>query len=300
MGPRLTPGESDAKPDDDPYLLHSVTSGSGPAMVLIHGVAGSNMVWDRIAPLLDRHFRITRVDLLGYGRSPKPDVSYTPHRHVAAIRRTLAQNGIVAPYALVGLSMGANLMLEYARRWPDEVQAMVGLGFPYYPSEAAARVGLKSNLWTRMALEHPVLSRVVVPSLWSIGRRVPGLFSGAATIYTGAMAKDALHARYQSYRSSLLECMVYYRLDEPLRASGKQRRLFIHGSEDQWASADVVREAIKPFASSELFVVENAPHNLAVAAPEQTAALILDHTERRLRPNSPTIPCQRPPNSLVL
>jgi pimeloyl-ACP methyl ester carboxylesterase len=279
MGPRSTPGTSESSPDNDPYVLHSVMSGSGSPMVLIHGVAGSNMVWDRIAPLLDPHFRITRVDLLGYGRSPKPDVAYTPHRHVAALRRTLAENEIVPPYALVGLSMGTNLMLEYAQRWPDEVQAMVGLGFPYYPSEAAARIGLKSNLWTRMALEHPALSRVAVPSLWAIGRRLPALFSRAATIYTGAMAKDALRARYQSYRSSLLECMVYYRLDEPLRASGNQRRLFIHGSEDQWASVDVVRDAIKPFASSELRVVDKAPHNLAVAEPEQTAALIIDHLE---------------------
>jgi pimeloyl-ACP methyl ester carboxylesterase len=277
MGPRSRSAESGPNPDNDPYLLHSVTSGNGSPMVLIHGVAGSHMVWDRIAPLLEPHFRITRVDLLGYGRSPKPDVAYTPHRHVAAIRRTLAQDGIVAPYAFVGLSMGANLMLEYARRWPDELQAMVGLGFPYYPTEAAARVGLKSNLWTRMALEHPALSRVTVPSLWRVGRCVPGLFSRAATIYTGAMAKDALRARYQSYRSSLLECMVYYRLDEPLRASGNQRRLFVHGSEDKWASVEVVRDAIRPFAHSELSVVEKAPHNLAVAEPEKTAAAILHH-----------------------
>jgi pimeloyl-ACP methyl ester carboxylesterase len=284
MGPRSISGESDPNPDNDSYVLHSLTSGIGSPMVLIHGVAGSHMVWDRIVPLLDPHFRITRVDLLGYGRSPKPDVTYTPHRHVAAIRRTLAASGIVAPYAFVGLSMGSNLMFEYARRWPDEVQAMVALGFPYYPTEAAARLGLKSNPWTRLALEHPTLSRVVVPPLWWLGRRVPGVFSHAATIYTGAMAKDALRARYQSYRSSLLECMVYYRLDEPLRATGTRRRLFVHGSEDQWASVGVVRDAIKPFPSSELRVVENAPHNLAVAEPDKTAALILDHLRQTTPP----------------
>jgi len=64
----------DPEPDSDPYLLHCVTSGSGPPMVLIHGVAGSHMVWDRIVPLLEPHFTVIRMDLLGYGRSPKPRV----------------------------------------------------------------------------------------------------------------------------------------------------------------------------------------------------------------------------------
>ncbi len=275
MGLPSTPAEVD--PESDPYVLHSVTSGQGPAMVLVHGVAGSNMVWGRILPFLEPHFRIVRVDLLGYGHSPKPDVTYSPHRHVAAIRRTLARSGVAAPYAIVGLSMGSNLMLEYAQRWPSEVQGMVGIGFPYYSSESAARLGLRNNVWTRMALEHRIAASGMIPALWWMGRHVPGLFSRAATIYTGAMAKDALRARYQSYRSSLLECMVHYRLDDPLRASGERRRLFIHGSNDQWASVEAVRTALAPFPSSTVSVVEGAPHNLAVAEPMQTAALILDH-----------------------
>jgi pimeloyl-ACP methyl ester carboxylesterase len=267
----------DPEPNSDPYLLHSVTSGSGPPMVLIHGVAGSQMVWDRIAPLLEPHFTVIRMDLLGYGRSPKPRVRHTPLRHVTAIRRTLAHAGVTGPLALVGLSMGSNLMLEYALRWPDETQAMIGIGFPFYPSEAAARIGLRHNLWTRLALQFPVLASVTVPLVWWVGRLAPGVLSRNATIYTGDMAKDALRARYQSFRSSLLHCMVYYRLQEPLRASGSRRRLFIHGSDDQWASTEVVREALSPYALSALRVIDDAPHNLAVADPERTAALILEH-----------------------
>jgi pimeloyl-ACP methyl ester carboxylesterase len=253
-------------------------------MVLIHGVAGSHMVWDRIVPLLEPHFTLIRMDLLGYGRSPKPRVRHTPLRHVTAIRRTLAHGGVVGPVALVGLSMGSNLMLEYAGRWPDEVQEMVGIGFPFYPSEGAARIGLRHNLWTRLALQFPVLAGVIVPVVWWAGRLAPGVLSRNATIYTGDMAKDALRARYQSFRSSLLHCMVHYRLQEPLRASGEMRRLFIHGGDDQWASTDVVRDALRPYASTDFQVIEHAPHNLAVAEPAPTAALILDHVGSVARP----------------
>jgi pimeloyl-ACP methyl ester carboxylesterase len=98
------------------------------------------------------------------------------------------------------------------------------------------------------------------------------------------MAKDALRARYQSFRSSLLYCMVHYRLQDPLRASGGVRRLFIHGGDDQWASIDVVREALRPYPLSDLQEIEHAPHNLAVAEPERTATLILDHVNSGAHP----------------
>jgi pimeloyl-ACP methyl ester carboxylesterase len=273
--------DPDPEPESDPYVLHAAVSGSGPPAVLIHGVAGSNMIWDSIVPHLEQHFSVVRVDLLGYGRSPKPAVAHTPHRHVTAIRRTLAHRGFAPPYVLIGLSMGTNLMLEYALRWPDEVREMVGIGFPYYPTESAARIGLRNNPWTSIALRHPVLAGVLVPPLWGMGRLAPGVLSRSSSIYTGPMAKDALRARYRSFRSSLLNCMVHYRLEEPLKASGRARRLFIHGGADQWASPEAVREAIAPYPLSALRVIDDAPHNLAVAEPGRTATLILDHVGMR-------------------
>ena len=221
--------------------LRAVTTGSGPPMVLIHGVAGSNVIWDRLVPLLEPYFTVVRVDLLGYGHSPKPRVTYTPRRHVAAIRFTLAQEGVSPPYVLVGLSMGTVLMLEYAATWPDEAQAMIGVAFPYFASERAARAGLRHNLWTRLALEHPISAGVMVPTIWWAGRLVPGLVARTSSIYTRAMAKDALRARYRAFRSSLLNCMVHHRLDGTLAASGGVRRLFIHGGSDEWATVEAVR-----------------------------------------------------------
>lgn len=277
----------DPDADADRFVLHQVVSGDGPPIVLVHGVAGSNMVWDRMTPLLNAHFTVIRMDLLGYGHSPKPRVAHTPQRHVAAIRRTLTEGGFRGPYLMVGLSMGVNLVLEYARRWPEEIGQMVGIGFPYYASEAAARRGLQHNLWTRVALEHPILSSLAVPPLWGIGRLTPGVLSRTATIYTGPMAQDALRARYRSFRSSLLHCMVQYRLELPLQASGDVRRLFIHGSADQWAPPEQIEEAIRPFAHSQLRVIEGAPHNLAVAEPDRTTALLLDHVKVQAPPHSP-------------
>ncbi|MGB5556455.1 MAG: alpha/beta fold hydrolase, partial [Paracoccaceae bacterium] len=47
--------------------------GQGPDLVLIHGTPFSSYVWHRVAPDLSDRFRIRMFDLLGYGRSDKPE-----------------------------------------------------------------------------------------------------------------------------------------------------------------------------------------------------------------------------------
>ncbi|HXW38960.1 MAG TPA: alpha/beta fold hydrolase, partial [Acidimicrobiales bacterium] len=216
-------------------LLHMVERGRGPRLVLVHGVAGSHMVWDDITPYLEAHFTLTTIDLLGYGHSPRPRIEYTPAVHVEAIRRTLRRAGIDAPYTLVGLSMGADLALEFARRWPAEVTVLIGIGFPYFANEAEARIALQHNGWIRLTLRHPWLAAVATPTVWWLGRHTAWLFKARSTMYSPPVAADALRASYFAFRSSLYNCMVHYRQDAALDASGEMRRLFIHGDDDQWA-----------------------------------------------------------------
>jgi len=264
--------------------LHAVERGNGRRLILVHGVAGSHMVWDEISPGLEPYFTLTSVDLLGYGHSPKPRTTYTPGLHVETIRRTLRRMGVDPPHTLVGLSMGANLVLEFARRWPDEVRELIGIGFPYYPSEAVARVALQHNSWIRLTLRHPIVAAVATPAIWWIGRHTAGLFPNRSTLYSPPVAADALRARYLAFRSSLFNCMVHFRQDEVLDASGEMQRLFIHGSDDQWAAPEAIEKPLAKYANTTVRVIEG-PHNLVVARAERTAALIVEHLGAREAPD---------------
>jgi pimeloyl-ACP methyl ester carboxylesterase len=271
---RSGPGKDGPPPADGD--LHLIERGSGPRLVLVHGVAGSHMVWDAFAKQLEHRYTLTAIDLLGYGHSPKPRTIYTPEVHVASIRSTLRARSIEPPYTFVGLSMGANLVLEFARRWPGEVKELVGVGFPYYASETEARTALQYNTWTRWTLNHPFLASVATPIVWGIGRRAVPLVRRGGGLYEPAVAADALRARYMAFKSSLFNCMVHFRQEEALEASGTMRRLFIHGDDDQWAPPSAVENRLGKYPRTTVRVI-SGPHNLVVADPREMAKLISDH-----------------------
>lgn len=257
------------------HILNTDVQGDGPPMVLIHGVAGSLHIWDPIVAMLSKHYTTIRMDLLGYGYSPKPRLRYTPLTHVEAIRNTLLEKGIQPPYTLVGLSMGVNLALEYASRWPHEVSNFVGIGLPYYPNEQSARKGLHNNTWTRLAIEYPLIAPLIVPPIWWLGKHniIPaGKFT---KIYTPIMAHDTLLNPYRVFRSSLFNCMLHNPQTSLLEESSHMHRHFIHGELDEWQTPKQVQIALAPYERSTFEVIAGTGHNTVVLQPALTATMIL-------------------------
>lgn len=126
-----------------PPVLHVAgDSGSGPIVVMIHGVASSSVTWQNVVPLLEPRHRCIRIDLLGFGGSPvPPDADYTLEEHVASLERTVGKLRIREPFVLVGHSMGALIAARYAaRRGRRRVRQLVLVSPPVYldPKELAA------------------------------------------------------------------------------------------------------------------------------------------------------------------
>jgi pimeloyl-ACP methyl ester carboxylesterase len=51
--------------------------GSGPPLILLHGLADSHRTWQSVTPLLANRFRVFMLDLPGHGFSARPDAPYT-------------------------------------------------------------------------------------------------------------------------------------------------------------------------------------------------------------------------------
>src|SRR5260370_20172148 len=65
------------------------SGGAGPALLLLHGYAQTNVMWHRVAPELARHFTLILPDLPGYGWSvaPRASADHEPYskRAIAAV-----------------------------------------------------------------------------------------------------------------------------------------------------------------------------------------------------------------------
>lgn len=78
-------------------------------------------------------------DLLGFGRSPRPESGYTPDAHADAVAETMRTAGVEAPILIGGHSLGALVALRLAIRHPDLVSGVVAFAPPIYRDEATAR-----------------------------------------------------------------------------------------------------------------------------------------------------------------
>jgi pimeloyl-ACP methyl ester carboxylesterase len=83
--------------------------------------------WRFLFPLLERHFRVTAIDLPGFGKSSKPgDRDYGLDSQVNAVNDTLRGLGI-GQAILVGSSMGGVIALWLAKCYPESFSKVITL-----------------------------------------------------------------------------------------------------------------------------------------------------------------------------
>jgi len=116
-----------------PYRLHVVDHGGGPVIIMLHGLAASSEDWNLLVPLLAPRYRCITIDLIGFGKSPKPQwYGYTMSDHVSAIHHTIRRLGLREPFILAGHSLGSLLATHYTRRYPGEIERLLLLSPPIY------------------------------------------------------------------------------------------------------------------------------------------------------------------------
>lgn len=104
--------------------VHDAPSTSAPGLLLHHGLASSQRIWDLMLPRLTRRFRVVTYDARGHGVSAKPSSGYGFDSVVADARAVISSVALRRPI-VVGHSWGAMVALELAARWPRVVEGAV-------------------------------------------------------------------------------------------------------------------------------------------------------------------------------
>lgn len=126
--------------DGQPLFVRQ--SGTGPDVVLLHGLGDSSLGWSYIeGPLVRAGYRVLVWDALGAGRSAKPrdgDYSLAAHQH--RLEHVLDACDVDEPM-LVGHSLGGALALRYAATHPERTRALCLI------DPAAYREGAVAGRW---------------------------------------------------------------------------------------------------------------------------------------------------------
>jgi pimeloyl-ACP methyl ester carboxylesterase len=103
-------------------------------LVLLHGVGASGAAWEAVLEKIKNDpVNILVVDLLGFGKSPKPEwAQYSAEMQSRALSKTLFLKGVLGRVTLVGHSMGALIAVEFAKRKSRFVRSLVLLSPPLY------------------------------------------------------------------------------------------------------------------------------------------------------------------------
>src|SRR5438045_5015994 len=99
-------------------------AGSGPPVVLIHGMVNSSRHWEAVALALADEYTVVAPDLIGHGDSATPRGDYSLGAHAASIRDLLAAIGIDSA-TIVGHSLGGGVAMQFFYQFPQRTERLV-------------------------------------------------------------------------------------------------------------------------------------------------------------------------------
>lgn len=154
-------------------------AGSGPAILLIHGIGDNSSTWHAVQSALAQRFTVIAPDLLGHGNSDKPRADYSIAAYANGMRDLLSVLGIDS-VTVIGHSLGGGVAMQFAYQFPQLVNrlVLVGSGGVTKDVNIALRIAALP-----MGSEALALLRVpmVLPALQLVGRAAAALFGSTGT-----------------------------------------------------------------------------------------------------------------------
>ncbi|MBI3667543.1 MAG: alpha/beta fold hydrolase [Acidobacteria bacterium] len=104
--------------------IHYLEAGSGPTVILLHGLGGDASNWALTVPALAPRYHVYVPDQIGFGRSDKPLINYRVATLVDFLDRFAKKLGITKA-TLVGNSLGGWVAVAYTISHPEQVERLV-------------------------------------------------------------------------------------------------------------------------------------------------------------------------------
>ncbi|HEX2329580.1 MAG TPA: alpha/beta hydrolase [Candidatus Angelobacter sp.] len=175
------------------FRINYIVAGEGRPIVLVHGLAGRAEDWLDLIPSLARNgFKVYAPDLLGFGRSSRPDVEYSISQQEDMVLQFMDSQHLQQP-DVAGWSMGGWIALKFAADHPERVRRLILLSSAGLKFDAVNAPALRPKTEAELAHMMAILTPhpKVIPSFyaqellrdfaaedWVIDRSLKSMFAG--------------------------------------------------------------------------------------------------------------------------
>jgi pimeloyl-ACP methyl ester carboxylesterase len=259
-------------------------AGEGPAVVLLHGLAGSSTTWHGVGPALAERYTVVAPDMLGHGESAKPRGDYSLGAYASGVRDLLVALEIDRA-SFVGHSLGGGVAMQFAYQFPERCERLAlvasgGLGRGVSPLLRA--VSLPGSEY--------VLGVVLAPWLHA---RLDGV--GGLIRRLGWRPDDTLNEVWRSYRtltSAEARAAFVHTVRSVIDVTGQRvsamdriylaaamPTLLVWGDRDRIIPVEHAHAAHEAIPGSTLEILEGAGHFLPIEQPEWLERVLVDFLE---------------------
>jgi pimeloyl-ACP methyl ester carboxylesterase len=205
--------------------LHYRQNGSGPVLLLLHGLGSNASSWEEQLQGLSDYFTVIAWDAPGYGQSDDPVGEIHTFEEMALVLKGFVEQLGIEPFYLLGHSMGSTLALAFYHRYPQAVRALI-------LADATRGGAAKDGPDNERKLQSR-LHAIETQSVEEIARqRAPNLVAAQASAAVKARAEEIYaQIRPAGYRS--VSYCLYHADQSHVLAEIQVPTLVICGEEDQ-------------------------------------------------------------------
>ncbi len=250
-----------------------VVEGSGPAVVLVHGVGLDLAMWGPQAAALRARRRVLRYDLIGHGATPGLSQPLSLDDFAAQLEDLLDALELERA-ALVGFSMGALVAQAFALAHPARVERLALLACVHARSRSQS-AGVRARLAAverggTAATSDAALERWLTPAY----RRRHAAAAAAVRQRLEANDRDAFLAAYRLFAHADAELA-------PRLGAITAPTLVVAGEHDSGSTPAMARRLAATIPGARLHVLPGVRHLFTLEAAADVNSLLLDFLEQR-------------------
>lgn len=260
-------------------------SGTGPPVVFLHGIGGNRSNWRRQRSALDDSFTSIAWDARGYGDSQDSDGPRRFGDFGDDLARLLDHFDVERAH-LVGLSMGARILMEFAPRYLSRVASLTLCDCFYGFANALSPDKQREYIELR---ERPLLEGKTFADL--APKLIDSLISPDASDQVRNELRQSIELlRPEPYLKTLRASVTFDQADHLSELTMPTQLIF--GGEDRLTPPSIGREMVGQLPNARLAVIDGAGHLSNLEAPDEFNQILKtfldEHRDRaRYQPVAP-------------